>query len=112
MDNAEELIKAKIERMENAAAVKEPDRVPIGIATSYFPAKYAGVSYEDMWYDNNKYIEVGAKFCKDFNWDAVSFHRSFESVAIGLALASFDADLAILVAVNSVLGWRISRYIR
>jgi uroporphyrinogen-III decarboxylase len=104
MDNAEELIKAKIERMENAAAVKEPDRVPIGIATSYFPAKYAGVSYEDMWYDNNKYIEVGAKFCKDFNWDAVSFHRSFESVAIGLALASFDADLAILVAVNSVLG--------
>ena len=103
MDNAEELIKAKIERMENAAAVKEPDRVPIGIATSYFPAKYAGVSYEDMWYDNNKYIEVGAKFCKDFNWDAVSFHRSFESVAIGLALASFDADLAILVAVNSAL---------
>ena len=104
MDNAEELIKAKIERMENATAVKEPDRVPIGIATSYFPAKYAGVTYEDMWYDNNKYIEVGAKFCKDFNWDAVSFHRSFESVAIGLSLASFDADLAILVAVNSCLG--------
>jgi hypothetical protein len=104
MDNAEELRKAKIQRMEDAAAVKVPDRIPIGIATSYFPAKYAGVTYEDMWYDNNKYIEVGAKFCRDFNWDAVSFHRSFESVPIGLSLASFDADLAILVAVNSVLG--------
>ncbi|MFX0010755.1 MAG: uroporphyrinogen decarboxylase family protein [Candidatus Hermodarchaeota archaeon] len=104
MDNAEELRKAKIQRMEDAAAVKTPDRIPIGIATTYFPAKYAGVSYEDMWYDNNKYIEVGAKFCRDFNWDAVSFHRSFESVPIGLSLASFDADLAILVAVNSVLG--------
>ena len=46
MDNAEELIKAKIERLETAAAaVKEPDRVPIAIATTYFPAKYAGVSY-------------------------------------------------------------------
>lgn len=104
MDNAEELRQAKIKRMEDAAAVRVPDRIPIGIATSYFPAKYAGVSYEDMWYDNNKYIEVGTKFAKDFNWDAVSFHRSFESVPIGLALAGFDADLAILVAVNSVLG--------
>ncbi|MFW9969531.1 MAG: uroporphyrinogen decarboxylase family protein [Candidatus Odinarchaeota archaeon] len=104
MDNAEELLKAKIERMEDAAAVKEPDRIPIGIATTFFPAKYAGVSYESVWYDNNKYIEVGAKFARDFNWDAVSFHRSFESVPIGLALAGFDADLAILVAVNSVLG--------
>ncbi|MFX0076589.1 MAG: uroporphyrinogen decarboxylase, partial [Candidatus Hermodarchaeota archaeon] len=60
MDNAEELRQAKIKRMEDAAAVRTPDRIPIGIATSYFPAKYAGVTYEDMWYDNNKYIEVGA----------------------------------------------------
>ena len=104
MDNAEELIKAKIERLETAAAaVKEPDRVPIAIATTYFPAKYAGVSYENMWHDNNKYIEVGTKFAKDFNWDAVILLRSFESVPLGFALAGFDADLAIGVAVSSVL---------
>ncbi|KKN63403.1 hypothetical protein LCGC14_0502330 [marine sediment metagenome] len=83
MDNAEELIKAKIERLETATEVKEPDRIPIGIATTYFPAKYAGVSYEDVWYDNNKYTEVGIKFARDFNWDAVSLHRSFESVPLG-----------------------------
>ena len=104
MNNAEELIKSKIERLENAAAVKEPDRVPIGIATTYFPAKYAGVSYKDVWHDNSKYIEVGTKFARDFNWDAVSLHRSFESVPLGLALAGTDADLAIGVAVSSVLG--------
>ncbi|MFX1288795.1 MAG: uroporphyrinogen decarboxylase family protein [Promethearchaeota archaeon] len=104
MDNAEEVRKAKIQRMEDAAAVKVPDRIPIGIATTFFPAKYAGFSYEDVWYDNNKYIEMGLKFARDFNWDAVSHHRSFESVPLGLALAAFDADLAILVAVNSVLG--------
>jgi len=104
MNNAEELIKSKIERLENAAAVKEPDRVPIGIATTYFPAKYAGVSYKDVWHDNSKYIEVGTKFARDFNWDALSLHRSFESVPLGLALAGTDADLAIGVAVSSVLG--------
>ncbi|NVM45448.1 MAG: hypothetical protein HWN79_11080 [Candidatus Lokiarchaeota archaeon] len=104
MENADEIRKAKIQRMEDAAAVKTPDRIPIGIATTFFPAKYAGFSYEDVWYDNNKYIEMGVKFAKDFNWDAVSHHRSFESVPLGLALAAFDADLAILVAVNSVLG--------
>ncbi|MFX1449109.1 MAG: hypothetical protein ACFFCG_13435, partial [Promethearchaeota archaeon] len=94
MDNAEEVRKAKIQRMEDAAAVKVPDRIPIGIATTFFPAKYAGFSYEDVWYDNNKYIEMGLKFARDFNWDAVSHHRSFESVPLGLALAAFDADLA------------------
>ena len=104
MENSEEIYKAKVERMETVAAGKEPDRVPIGIATTYFPAKYAGVSYENMFYDNNKYIEVGVKFLRDFDWDAVSFHRSFESLILGLALAGYDADLAIGVAVNSVLG--------
>jgi hypothetical protein len=99
----EEILKAKYERLEAAAAVKEPDLVPIGIATTYFPAKYAGVSYEDMWHDNKKYIEVGTKFARDFDWDALSLHRSFESVPLGLALAGYNADLAIAVAVSSVL---------
>lgn len=104
MDNAEEIYKGKLERMETAAAAKEPDRVPIAINTTYFPAKYAGVSYEDMFHDNNKYIEVMTKFARDFNWDGYNSLRSFESVPLGLALAGYDTDLAIGVAVSSVLG--------
>lgn len=103
MENSEEIYKEKLERLETAAKGKEPDRVPIGIATTYFPAKYAGVSYHDMFYDNNKYIEVGTKFARDFNWDGLSLLRSFESVPLGLALAGYDADLAIGVAVSSAL---------
>ena len=103
MDNAEEIYKEKLERLETAAAAKEPDRVPLAINTTYFPAKYAGVSYEDMFHDNNKYIEVMAKFARDFNWDGYNSLRSFESVPLGLALAGYDTDLAIGVAVSSVL---------
>jgi hypothetical protein len=103
MENAEEILKAKIERLETAAAAKEADRVPIGINTTYFPAKYAGVSYHDMFYDNKKYIEVMAKFAKDFNWDGYNSLRSFESVPLGLALAGYNPDLAIGAAVSSVL---------
>lgn len=100
----EEIYKEKLERLETATKVKEPDRVPIAVATVYFPAKYAGITYHDMFFDNNKFIEAAIKFAKDFNWDAVSFLRSFESVTLGLTLAGVDPNLAIDVAVSSVLG--------
>ncbi|TFF63751.1 MAG: hypothetical protein EU521_00445 [Promethearchaeota archaeon] len=103
MENSEELIKAKIERLESAAAAKTPDRVPIGIATTYFPAKFAGITYEQMFYDNEKYKEATTKFAREFNWDAFSPLRSFESVPLGLSLAGYDVDLAIGAAVSSVL---------
>ena len=103
MDNNEEIIEAKLERLNIATQAKVPDKVPIGIATTYFPAKYAGVTYEEMFHNNETYIKVGTKFAKEFNWDGLSLHRSFESVPLGLALAGYDPDLAILVAVSSVL---------
>lgn len=51
MDNVEELIKEKIERLEDAVEVKEPNRVPIGMMTTHFPANYANVAYNDVWHD-------------------------------------------------------------
>ena len=51
MDNVEELIKEKIERLEDAVEVKEPNRVPIGVMTTHFSANYANVAYNDVWHD-------------------------------------------------------------
>lgn len=51
MDNVEELIKEKIERLEDAVEVKEPNRVPIGMMTTHFPANYVNVAYNDVWHD-------------------------------------------------------------
>ncbi|TXT59583.1 MAG: hypothetical protein BAJALOKI2v1_190007 [Promethearchaeota archaeon] len=103
MADYEEAINRKLERLDIATQGKVPDRVPLGIATTYFPAKYAGETYHDIFYDNETYVKVATKFAEDFNWDGLSLHRSFESVPLGLALAGYDPDLAISVAVSSVL---------
>lgn len=95
---------AKLKRLEEATALKKPDRVPLAAATLYFPAKYAGISYEDLFYDAEKYAEAAEKFALDFNWDGTSFLRSFESVTLGLSLAASDPSTAINVAIASVLG--------
>lgn len=94
----------KLERLDRCARLQKVDRVPIAAATLYFPAKYSGITYEDMYYDQNKYKEASTKFAKDFNWDAACMLRSFESVTLGLALAGTDPETAVNAAVASVLG--------
>jgi uroporphyrinogen-III decarboxylase len=94
----------KLERLDKCTRLEKPDRVPIGVATLYFPAKYSGISYEQMYYDQGKYLGAAKKFARDFNWDAACFLRSFESVTLGLSLAGTDPATAINVAVASVLG--------
>lgn len=100
----EELYKEKLERLEIATSVKVPDRVPIAINTVYFPARYAGITYHDMFYDPSKFTEAAVKFAKDFNWDAAGILRSFDSVTLGATLAGYDPTLAINVATASVWG--------
>lgn len=75
----------KLRRLEDCADLKSVDRVPIGVAELYFPAKYAGFTYQDMYYDNEKYTRAAVKFAEDFDWDAVCFLRSFETIPLGLS---------------------------
>ena len=94
----------KLERLDKCARLEKVDRVPIGVATLYFPAKYSGITYEEMYYDNEKYASAALKFARDFNWDAACMLRSFETLTLGLALAGADAATAVPVAAASVLG--------
>ncbi|MEL4105583.1 uroporphyrinogen decarboxylase family protein [Oscillospiraceae bacterium WX1] len=94
----------KLQRMDNAAKLKKVDRVPIGVNLLYFPAKYSGLTYEEMFYDQEKFIAASTKFARDFNWDAAGIIRSFETVTLGLALAGTDAPTAINVALASIAG--------
>lgn len=94
----------KLRRLEDCADLKSVDRVPIGVAELYFPAKYAGFTYQDMYYDNEKYTRAAIKFAEDFDWDAVCFLRSFETIPLGLSLVPVDAEMAVNVAIASVMG--------
>jgi hypothetical protein len=46
----------KLERLDKCVRFDKVDRVPIGVASLYFPAKHAGISYEEMYYDQEKYL--------------------------------------------------------
>jgi len=94
----------KLARLDKCVRLEKVDRVPIGVATLYFPAKYSGITYEEMFYDNEKYADAALKFARDFNWDAACMLRSFETLTLGLALAGTDAATAVPVAASSVLG--------
>ncbi|MCL2339460.1 MAG: hypothetical protein FWC59_00975 [Actinomycetia bacterium] len=94
----------KLDRLEKATALTEHDYVPMAAATIYFPAKLAGLSSEEVFYDNEKYSLAAEKFAQDYDWDAASFLRSFESIPLGLGLAAVNPELAVQTAVLSVLG--------
>ena len=94
----------KLERMDRCVRLEKVDRVPIGVNLLYFSAKYAGITYEEMFYDQEKFISASANFARDFNWDAAGIIHTFETVPLGLALAGTDAPTAINVALASIAG--------
>ncbi|MEJ2364616.1 MAG: uroporphyrinogen decarboxylase family protein, partial [Deltaproteobacteria bacterium] len=58
------------ERIQEAVSHREPDRVPLVIASREIAIRYSGHTFADIWADGNKYVEAQAKLIKDFNIDA------------------------------------------
>ena len=54
------------ERFFEAVAHREPDRVPIVLASREIAIKYSGYTFADIWADGNKYVEAQAKLIEDF----------------------------------------------
>jgi uroporphyrinogen-III decarboxylase len=70
---AEELYEERQKRINDAIQLKEPDRVPIWFHdTGFFPAKYAGITFEEAMYDIGKLFTAYKKTMKDFEPDAFS----------------------------------------
>jgi len=68
-ETPEELCKERGQRITDAIQLKIPDRVPLEIAFSYFPAKYTGITAEDAWYDYDKWLAACKKTLLDFQPD-------------------------------------------
>ncbi|MHA1594563.1 MAG: uroporphyrinogen decarboxylase family protein [Candidatus Baldrarchaeia archaeon] len=69
----EELYRERLERFEKAAKNQKPDRVPFMPAFTYFPARYAGITYHEYSFNYNKFVEAVLKVYKDFDFDLAGF---------------------------------------
>src|SRR4030042_4939146 len=68
---AEQLYKTRVTRIKDAIQMKKvPDRVPVLILPSFFPAYNAGFTPKEMMYEYDKLQMAYKKFLLDFNPDA------------------------------------------
>jgi len=84
----EELFKERNKRVEDAIQLKVPDRVPFLPAFSFFPAKYAGITFEEAMYDYDKLAEISKKAVIDFEPDM--YMNPFSQLALGPLMEIFD----------------------
>ena len=79
---AEELYKERETRIMDAIALRIPDRIPVMVALTYFPAKYAGIPTKTAWYDHDKWLEVTMKTFLDFDPDGIWSIQGYSSGAV------------------------------
>jgi hypothetical protein len=66
---SEELYKEREKRVLDVMALRKPDRVPIMVMFSFFPAKYLGMTVQDVMYDPEKLWKAQWKVMMDFEQD-------------------------------------------
>ena len=65
----EQLFKEREKRVNDAIALKEPDRVPIMGLFGFFPAKYSGITCEEAMYDYEKTMKAWVDTLLEFEPD-------------------------------------------
>jgi len=65
----EELFAERSKRVDDAVQLKVPDRVPIMLFFNFFAARYAGITYEDAFYEQGKWLAANEKAVVDFKPD-------------------------------------------
>jgi uroporphyrinogen-III decarboxylase len=63
------LYKEREKRVNDALQLKKPDRVPIVVLFSFFPARYSGMTPEEVMYDPEKLLQAQLKALLDFQPD-------------------------------------------
>jgi hypothetical protein len=78
----EELYKERETRIMNAAHLKIPDRIPILVALTYFPAVYTGTPKKAAWYDHDAWFEATMKTFMDYQPDGIWSIQGFSPGAV------------------------------
>ena len=68
-EKAEELYRQREKRVNDAIALKKPDRVPIMVLFGFFPARYSGYTVQDVMYDPEKMWQAQWKTLTEFQPD-------------------------------------------
>ena len=69
MSNAQELLQERAKRIQDAVALKKPDRVPIVSMWDFFPAKWKGLTVKEVMYDYQLLFDVWAECMEHFKPD-------------------------------------------
>jgi uroporphyrinogen-III decarboxylase len=69
MKTPEELYAEREKRVLDAIALKKPDRVPIMVMFGFFPARYLGMTVQDVMYDPEKLWKAQWKTMVEFQQD-------------------------------------------
>lgn len=57
------------QRVLDCVALKQPDRLPVGLFTLFWLARYGNISYRDLMYDHDKAQEIALRACEEFDPD-------------------------------------------
>ena len=86
--SAARLLQEREARINDAIALKEPDRVPVMCIFGFFPARFAGISFQDAMYDYDKAMQAWVKATVEFEPDA--FEDPFTGRFFGRVLDRID----------------------
>lgn len=67
-----DLYKQRLQRIENAIALREPDRTPFVYSTNFWAARLAGITFEEAMYDIDRYVEASKRAIHLLQPDAFS----------------------------------------
>jgi uroporphyrinogen-III decarboxylase len=65
----EKLYQERDKRVNDAIALKKPDRVPLAVSLGFFAARYAGYTNQELMYDPDKLWDAQWKMTNDFPQD-------------------------------------------
>jgi hypothetical protein len=84
----EELYREREKRVNDAIQLKESDRVPIMSLFGFFPARYAGITFEEAMYDYDKMMKAWVAAMVEFQPDM--YENPFTIRYLGRVMETLD----------------------
>ena len=69
IEDAAELYRQREQRVNDAIALRKPDRVPMEVLFGFFPARYSGMTVEEVMYDPEKLFQAQLNTLLEFKPD-------------------------------------------